>query len=100
MLVADAGFWKQSGGAQIGRLEVHPWADDRSAKEQRRLGAILRSNWREQFEQFVRRVGAAEVYVTIDLDCLREEEAIDQLGKRPFSSRKMCVWALDMLAQG
>jgi len=31
---------------QSGRLEVHPWADDRSAKEQRRLGAILRSNWR------------------------------------------------------
>jgi arginase family enzyme len=81
---------------QSGRLEVHPWADDRSAKEQRRLGAILRSNWREQFEQFVRRVGDAEVYVTIDLDCLRPEEAATNWESGRFTVEDV-RWALDLL---
>lgn len=82
---------------QSGRLEVHPWADNRSEKEQRRLGAILRSNWRDQFEQFVRQVGGAEVYVTIDLDCLRPEEAVTNWESGRFTVEDVC-WAIDLLA--
>ena len=81
---------------QSGRLEVHPWTDDRSRKEQRRLGAILRSNWRDQFEQFVRRVGDAEVYVTIDLDCLRPEEAVTNWESGRFTVEDV-RWAVDLL---
>jgi hypothetical protein len=29
-----------------GRLDVHPWADDRSKQDRQRRGAILRENWR------------------------------------------------------
>src|SRR5581483_5306053 len=43
---------------QKGRLEVHPWSDDRSAAEQKRRGAIRRDNWREKFEQFVAEIDA------------------------------------------
>ena len=40
----------------------------------KRRGAILHDNWREHFEQFLRRLAGMSVYVTIDLDCLCAEE--------------------------
>ena len=61
---------------RAGNLEVHPWADDRPAKDLQRRGAILRDNWRERFERFVKGLGGGNVYITIDLDCLRAEEAV------------------------
>ena len=84
---------------RAGRLEVHPWADDRSKKEQQRSGAILRGNWREQFAAFVERLGAARVYVTIDLDCLRAEEAATNWESGRFSLDEL-VWAIELLRQG
>src|SRR5262245_16347155 len=81
---------------QSGRLEVHPWADHRSAKEQKRRGAIRRSDWRDQFEQFVRRESAAEVYVTIDLDCLRPEEAVTNWESGRFTIEDVS-WAVSLL---
>ena len=76
-----------------GRLEVHPWADDRSASEQNRRGAILRSNWRERFKEFASGLGDSNVYVTIDLDCLRAEEAITNWESGRFILEDV-VWAL------
>ena len=61
---------------RAGTLEVHPWADDRPAKDRQRRGAILRDDWREHFEPFVSNLRGGNVYVTIDLDCLRTEEAV------------------------
>ena len=61
---------------RIGRLEVHPWADDRAAKDRGRRGAMLRANWREQFAAFAEQLGRANVYLTVDLDCLRSQDAI------------------------
>ena len=43
---------------RAGRLEVHPWADDRPARDQGRRGAILRGDWREKFIRFVEQLGA------------------------------------------
>jgi hypothetical protein len=78
---------------RAGNLEVHPWADDRPAKDLQRRGAILRDNWRERFERFVKGLGGGNVYVTIDLDCLRAEEAVTN-----WESGRFCVvdleWAL------
>jgi hypothetical protein len=79
-----------------GRLEVHPWADDRRGKERERRGAIFREDWREKFAGFVRRLGAAQVYVTIDLDCLRAEEAGTNWESGRFSVQDL-VWALELL---
>src|SRR2546429_1412065 len=59
-----------------GKLEVHPWADDRPISDQARRGAILRANWREHFSRFAAALAESNVYVTIDLDCLRTEEAV------------------------
>jgi arginase family enzyme len=61
---------------RAGILEVHPWADDRPLKDRERKGAILRDNWRDRFQDFAKRLAGKNVYVTIDLDCLRIEEAV------------------------
>jgi arginase family enzyme len=81
-----------------GILEVHPWADDRPVKDQQRRGAILRNNWREQFEQFLKHLGGANVYVTIDLDCLRAEEAVTNWESGRFNLADL-EWALTKLRE-
>jgi hypothetical protein len=82
-----------------GRLEVHPWADDRTAKERKRRGAILRENWQEKFAGFVERLGAARVYVTVDLDCLRAEDAVTNWESGRFSIEDL-AWAIELLGRG
>jgi len=81
-----------------GDLEVHPWADDRPWEDRQRRGAILRENWRELFERFVSNLDETDVYVTIDLDCLRAEEAITNWENGRFTVADL-VWALRTLRQ-
>jgi len=83
---------------RAGKLEVHPWADDRSPKDRQRRGAILRENWRAHFEQFVKHLGRADVYVTIDLDCLRKEEAVTNWEHGRFTIVDL-EWALTKLRE-
>ena len=79
-----------------GRLEVHPWADDRPPAEQNRRGAILRSNWREKFSEFAASLRESKIYVTIDLDCLRPEDAVTNWESGRFSVEDV-VWAIGEL---
>jgi len=81
-----------------GILEVHPWADDRPAKDLQRRGAILHDNWREYFEQFLRRLAGMSVYVTIDLDCLCAEEAVTNWESGRFTIADL-QWALGKLRE-
>ncbi|PYL69519.1 MAG: hypothetical protein DMF28_03005 [Verrucomicrobia bacterium] len=83
---------------RAGILEVHPWADDRPMKDRQRRGAILRENWRERFEQFSRSLTGENIYVTIDLDCLRIEEAVTNWESGRFSVADL-QWALGMLRE-
>jgi hypothetical protein len=79
-----------------GKLEVHPWADDRPPKDRQRCGAILRDSWREQFENFANDLRGRDVYVTIDLDCLRPEEAVTNWESGRFTIVDL-IWALGKL---
>ena len=81
-----------------GILEVHPWADNRSLKDRQRKGAILRENWRERFEEFAKRLGGKDVYVTIDLDCLRSEQATTNWESGRFTAADL-EWALGRLRE-
>lgn len=81
---------------RAGNLEVHPWADERPLKDRRRRGAILRENWREHFEMFVTNLHEIDVYVTIDLDCLRADEASTNWENGRFSILDL-EWALAKL---
>lgn len=85
-------------GERTGRLEVHPWADDRPTKDRERAGAIVRNNWREQFEGFVSKIAGANAYVTIDLDCLRMEEAVTNWENGRFTLEDL-EWALQKLRE-
>ena len=81
---------------RAGKLDVHPWADSRSSKERGRRGAILRSDWRSNFEQFVDALGGGSVYVTVDLDCLQSSEAATNWENGNFSTEDV-AWALGTL---
>lgn len=79
-----------------GRLEVHPWAEGRPPSLRSRRGVILRGNWRERFAEFVRALQGSNLYVTIDLDCLRTEEAVTNWESGRFTVEDV-AWALTQL---
>lgn len=79
-----------------GRLEIRPWADNRPPSGQDRPGAILRGNWRERFTEFVQALEGSSLYVTIDLDCLRAEEAVTNWESGQFTVEDL-AWALTQL---
>ncbi|HEX5489879.1 MAG TPA: hypothetical protein VFX07_01335 [Candidatus Udaeobacter sp.] len=83
---------------RTGILEVHPWADDRSSKDRQRKGAILRENWRDYFGDFSKRLAEQNVYVTIDIDCMRIEEAVTNWESGRFTVADL-EWALGKLRQ-
>jgi hypothetical protein len=83
---------------RTGILEVHPWADDRSSKDRQRKGAILRENWRDHFGDFSKRLAEQNVYVTIDIDCMRIEEAVTNWESGRFTVADL-EWALGKLRQ-
>jgi hypothetical protein len=86
-------FFANRWAERQGKLEVHPWADDRSLQDRQRRGAILRENWRKDFERFTDRIAGSKVYVTIDLDCVRVEEAITNWENGRFTVADL-DWAL------
>lgn len=79
-----------------GRLEVHPWADDRPGRDRERQGAILQSNWREKFAQFAGELSGANLYITIDLDCLRPGDAVTNWENGRFTLDDV-AWAVTQL---
>lgn len=79
-----------------GDLEVHPWADGRPLANQNRRGAIVGSNWRAKFTQFAHALSGSNLYVTIDLDCLRAEDAITNWESGRFALDDV-AWALSEL---
>jgi arginase family enzyme len=83
---------------RAGILEVHPWADDRPMKDRQRRGAIFRENWRQCFEAFSERFAGETIYITVDLDCLRMEEAVTNWEGGRFSTVDL-QWALGKLRE-
>jgi arginase family enzyme len=81
---------------RAGRLEVHPWADDRSPSVRERRGAIFRLDWQRKFLAFVKNLAGSSVYVTIDLDCLRKEDAVTNWESGRFTVDDL-EWALSEL---
>jgi arginase family enzyme len=83
---------------RAGILEVHPWADDRPVKDRQRKGAILQEDWRERFVQFSKSLADENIYITIDLDCLRIEEAVTNWESGRFTIADL-QWALGKLRE-
>jgi arginase family enzyme len=81
-----------------GQLEVHPWADGRSAKDRKRRGAITRDDWREKFTRFASTLAQSDLYVTIDMDCLAPNLAWTNWENGKFTLEDV-QWALTILRQ-
>jgi arginase family enzyme len=79
-----------------GKLEIYRWAEGRPPSAQTRPGAILAAQWRENFGQFARALAGSNLYVTIDLDCLRAEDAITNWENGRFTTEDV-AWALTQL---
>jgi arginase family enzyme len=78
-----------------GRLKVVPWA-----KENRKypvwLSPMTSASWREKFTHFAKAIAASDVYVTIDLDCLVESEAVTNWENGSYSISEIS-WAINQL---
>jgi len=72
------------------RIEVHAWGERYS------IGKITRENWRAKFEQFADSFRDQNVYITVDMDCLREEEAITNWENGLFTADDV-AWAISRL---
>src|SRR4051812_9546809 len=77
-----AQFFGNRRAEKQGRLEIHVWGEQRP----KRRGAIFLASWREDFERFVADLNGADVYVTIDLDCLRGSDAVTNWENGKFAT--------------
>jgi arginase family enzyme len=59
-----------------GRLAVHAWAERQTRSVRTRFDCMSRGDWRGRFGRFAASLAGAEVYVTVDLDCLADGEAV------------------------
>ena len=76
-----------------GRLEVHAWAERQPPPVQKRFNCMTRGNWRERFAAFSKKLSGQPVYVTVDLDCLRAQEAVTNWENGLFEAQDV-AWAL------
>ena len=85
--------WGNHGDVRRGRLAVHPWADERSAEERGRATSILAGNWRDRFAGFAAGLDGKNIYVTVDLDGLRAEDAVTNWENGRFTAEDV-AWAV------
>jgi hypothetical protein len=76
-----------------GRLQIHAWAERQRPSVARRFNCMTRENWREPFDQFARSLTGQSVYVTVDMDCLRAEEAVTNWENGLFAADDI-AWAI------
>jgi hypothetical protein len=80
------------------RIDVNAWAERQPAPVVRRFNCMTRENWRERFEHFADSRRCANVYVTVDLDCLRADEAVTNWENGLFTTEDV-AWAISMLRE-
>jgi arginase family enzyme len=79
-------------GLRDRRLEVHGWAERYGDGPE----SMARNDWRSQFETFAQSLGGQDVYVTVDLDCLRQEELVANWENGLFTADDV-AWAIRAL---
>ncbi|XHR27829.1 MAG: hypothetical protein ACFUZC_18085 [Chthoniobacteraceae bacterium] len=83
-------------GIRAGRLAVRPWAERLKPASRNRWDAVTRENWREAFSTFAASLAGQRIYVTVDMDCLRLEEASTNWENGLFTAGDI-AWALEQL---
>jgi hypothetical protein len=97
----ECGFpWRLLGNrsaCRAGRLRVAPWRSDRKGYPSW-LHPISPADWRLSFTQYVESILAPTIYVTVDLDCLGESDAVTNWENGRFALSDL-VWAITLLRQ-
>jgi hypothetical protein len=83
---------------RFGRLQVWPWIERFGASARRRWPGINAENWKEKFAAFALKLGGSDVYVTVDMDCLKPETAVTDWEQGLFTPEDL-VWALTKLRE-
>lgn len=91
-------IWGNHRDVRSGRLAVRAWADGRSAADQAKGHAILRESWREAFARFAAGLAGRALYVTVDIDGLRAEDAVTNWENGRFHAEEV-AWALSELSR-
>jgi arginase family enzyme len=83
---------------RAGKLEIHAWAERQNPAVQKKFNCMTRDNWRPRFEQFADSVRGKPVYVTVDFDCLRADEAVTNWENGLFTADDV-AWAIGRLRE-
>ena len=75
------------------KLTIHAWVERQSKSIQRRFNCMTRTNWRDRFTAHAETLSGRSIYVTIDMDCLRSEEAITNWENGLFAAEDIS-WAI------
>ncbi len=75
------------------RLTVWPWTTRLQPSGCRRWPGLERESWRENFASFAASLARKNAYVTVDLDCLDEREAVTNWEHGLFTSEDI-RWAI------
>jgi hypothetical protein len=76
-----------------GELTVYPWAERFAPAVATRYRAVTRESWRDRFTGFLKALAGTDVYVTLDLDCLRAEEFVSNWEQGLFTAEDV-AWAV------
>ena len=79
------------------RLAAWPWKERLKSSGRRRWDGITRADWRGRFSAFARGLSGKKVYVTVDLDCLEEGEAVTNWEHGMFTAEEV-RWAIGELS--
>lgn len=75
------------------RVDVHPWAERYPRSF---FHSMTRDDWRSQFERFVDSLRSQDVYLSVDMDSLRAEEAVTNWENGLFTAHDL-AWAIALL---
>jgi arginase family enzyme len=91
-------WFRNRAALRAGRLEIYPWSQRQSAASARRFSGVSRENWRSAFERFASEQRGAQLYVTVDMDCLQSSDARTDWEAGLFSAEDI-AWAIGRLRQ-
>jgi len=95
-LRAPARWFADWAALRSGKLEVHAWSERQPPGVCRKFNCMSYGEWRLRFEEFARGLSGGPVYVTVDMDCLREQEAMTNWEQGLFAAGDV-RWAIEKL---
>jgi len=82
------------------RLGARVWKERMNVEVQKRWPVISRADWWAHFTEFAADLGDRNVYVTIDTDCLREEDAVTNWEQGLFTAEDVARALRELRASG